>query len=144
LVKPLLLGLPITIVVIFIAVMLGKLGTAGKISAIILVCLYFMIANSGVAGLVTCIGERLPSPLDIGQPWRATLRGGVILELAYLLPILGWFGLLPLSMTIGCGASVIALFRNYFTSSRVTAPEQPQTSSAGSSGFRVPGSIGAE
>jgi hypothetical protein len=144
LVKPLMIGLPITVVTLIAAKVLGNFGTAGKISATILVCFYLMIANSGVAGLVTCIGERLPSPFDTGQPWRATLRGGVVLELAYLLPILGWFGILPLSITIGCGASVTALFRNFFTSSRVAVHEEPQAAGAGQSGFSVTGSIGAE
>jgi hypothetical protein len=144
LVKPLMLGLPITIVMIIAAKVLGSFGTAGKIGATILVCFYLIIANSGVAGLVTCIGERLPSPSDIGQPWRSTLRGGIVLELAYLLPILGWFVILPLSVTIGCGASLIALFRGFFTSSRVTVREHSQAAGAVPPNFRATGSIGVE
>jgi hypothetical protein len=66
-------------------------------------------AHAGVAGLATAIGHRLTSPVDDERPWRSTLRGGVVLELTYLLPILGWFGILPLSIIIGSGAATLAL-----------------------------------
>jgi hypothetical protein len=137
LIKPFLAGLPITIAMVIAAVMLTNLGTAGKIIATALVCFYLMIANSGVAGLATSIGERLASASDDGQAWRATLRGGVVLELAFLPPILGWFGILPLSMTIGCGASVLALFSKRFVSSQAALP----TVDAEQTSFRVTGSL---
>ncbi len=113
LIKPLLLGLPITVVIIFISVILGKLGPAGKIGAIALVCIFLMSAGTGVSGLVTCIGGRLASDSDAGRTWRATLRGGIVLELSYLLPILGWFIVLPVSFMIGCGANLIASLSSY-------------------------------
>ena len=55
------------------------------------------------------IGERLASPADAARPWKATLRGGIVLELSYLLPVLGWFVILPLSIIIGCGAATLSL-----------------------------------
>jgi hypothetical protein len=67
-------------------------------------CLYQLQANIGVAGLATTIGRRLPSPTDQLSPWRATLRGGIALELTYLLPFLGWFIVLPAATIIGTGA----------------------------------------
>ena len=42
-------------------------------------------------------------------PWRSTLRGGVVLELTYLLPFLGWFVILPASIIIGSGAANLGL-----------------------------------
>jgi len=119
LIKPFLAGLPLTAVMIFSAAVLGNLGPAGKIAAVAMVCLYLMIANSGVAGLVTVVGERLASGnIDSPQPWRATLRGGVVLGLASLLPILGWFVILPVALIIGCGANLLSLLRA-FAGSRV-------------------------
>jgi hypothetical protein len=85
------------------------------------------------------IGERLASSIDIGQPWRATLRGGVAMELAYLLPILGWFVILPVTMTIGCGASLIALFRNFVARSVATLPQPANTSSVNTAEFTTVG-----
>src|SRR5262245_58087145 len=121
LIKPFLAGLPGAAVMIFAAAVLGNFGPAGKIAAVATVCLYLMIANCGVAGLVTVVGERMAGPSgNIGpqQPWRATLRGGVALGLASLLPILGWFVILPVAMIIGCGANLLSLLRT-FAASRV-------------------------
>jgi hypothetical protein len=131
LLKPFLAGLPLTVAIILVGAALSNLGPLGKIAAATIICFYLMIANCGVAGLATMIGERLASPTDARhsaqEPWRATLRGGVAMELAYLLPILGWFLLLPVSITIGCGASLIALFRSLIIRSAAQLPN-PTTS----------------
>jgi len=111
LIKPFIAGLPVTMAMIFVAAVLSKFGSGGKIAAAAAVCLYLMIANCGVAGLVTVVGARLGWPVDSEQPWRVTLRGGVALMLASLLPILGWFVILPASVIIGCGANLISLWR---------------------------------
>jgi hypothetical protein len=115
LIKPFLAGASLTAVMIFAAAVLGK------IAAVATGCLYLMIANCGVAGLVTVVGERLAGhsgDVDFQQPWRATLRGGVALGLASLLPILGWFVILPAAVIIGCGANLLSLLRA-LTASRV-------------------------
>ena len=112
LIKPFLTGLPLTAVMIFAAAVLGNFGPAGKIAAVATVCLYLIIANCGVAGLVTVVGERLAGPsgnIDPHQPWRATLCGGVALGLVSLLLILGWFVILLVVMIIGCGANLFLL-----------------------------------
>ena len=107
-----LVGLPITAVMIFLTtIFFNVLGPIGKIAGVALICLYLLYAHTGVAGLATSIGQRLSSPVDEARPWRATLRGGVVLEVAYLLPVLGWFGILPASIIIGCGAATLALSR---------------------------------
>jgi len=105
-----LVGALITVVMVLLTIMIFKVpASVGKIAGIALVCLYMVHANAGVAGLATAIGRRLTSPVDEERPWRSTLRGGVVLELTYLLPILGWFGLLPLSIIIGSGAATLTL-----------------------------------
>jgi hypothetical protein len=105
-----LVGLPITLVMIVLTrILFSVLGPAGKIAAVGVVCLYMLQAHTGVSGLATAIGQTLFSPLDEQRPWRATLRGGVVLELTYLLPILGWFVILPASIIIGSGAATLAL-----------------------------------
>jgi hypothetical protein len=121
LIKPFLAGLPGAAAMIFVAAVLGNFGPAGKIAAVATVCLFLMIANCGVAGLVTVVGGRLAEPSgNIGsqQPWRATLRGGVALGLASLLPILGWFVILPAAVIIGCGANLLSML-GAFAESRV-------------------------
>ena len=111
LIKPFLAGIPVTGVVLLIAVaMKNVFAGLGNIGAGALVCLYVVYASAGVAGLTTTIGRRLKSPPDAEQPWRATLRGSIVLVLTYLLPILGWFVILPASMIIGAGAVTMSLF----------------------------------
>jgi hypothetical protein len=102
-------GIPLTLVMMVLSRVLFALGPAGKIAAVAVVCAYMLQAHTGVSGLVTAIGRRLPSPLDECSPWRTTLRGGIALELTYLLPILGWFVVLPASIIIGTGAINIGL-----------------------------------
>jgi hypothetical protein len=132
LIKPFLAGLPLTVVMLFIAAVLGNFGPAGKIAAVAMVCLYLMIANCGVAGLVTVVGERLAEPsgnFDSQPPWRATLRGSIVLGLASLWPILGWFVILPVAMITGCGANLLSLLQA-FAGSRVRAEEALVSSAA--------------
>lgn len=124
LLKPFLLGLPLTCAVILAAVIIGKAGSPGAITATALVCFYLVFAQCGVAGLATKIGMTLGSSKDQRQPWRATLRGGIALELAWLLPILGWFLLLPVATTIGSGALLLALWRKRLAA-KTTQPAAP-------------------
>lgn len=135
--KAFLAGLLPTVLVIVAAATLSKLGPPGIIAAIIVVCLYLMIANCGVAGLAMAIGERLDSLSDDAPAWRVILRGGVAMELAYLLPILGWFGLLPISMTIGCGASLIAMLRNFIARSAAKLPQTANPINATTNDFNT-------
>jgi hypothetical protein len=103
-------GLPITIMMVAAtSILFNVLGPVGKIAGVAVVSLYMLQAHAGVSGLVTSIGRRLATPLDEQLQWRATLRGGVVLELAYLLPILGWFLILPASIVIGSGAANLVL-----------------------------------
>ena len=108
--KPFLVGLPVTLGALILA-FAAKLmaGPLASIWAGAIICLYLMQASVGVAGLVTCIGERLASPTDNGRVWRTTVRGSIVLVLTYLLPILGWFVIIPASFIIGSGSATLSL-----------------------------------
>jgi hypothetical protein len=67
-----------------------------------------LVCMVGSAGLVLRIGAGLPSPVDAAQPWRRSLRGGLVLGLAFVMPLLGWFVLLPWTLASGLGAFVLA------------------------------------
>lgn len=60
----------------------------------------------GSAGLAQHVGRRLPAPVDGDQPWRAVLRGGGVVMLTMILPLLGWFILMPAMIASGIGATV--------------------------------------
>lgn len=130
LIKPFFAGVPITLAMIFMAGFLNNIpGAFGNVSAIGTVCLYILFSSTGVSGFATSIGRRLASPVDTEKSWMATLRGGIVLELSYLLPVLGWFVILPASITIGCGAAALARFKREPKTSLVSVP--PHTASLG-------------
>jgi len=124
LLKPFFIGLPLAVVVVVLTGILSKLPQpAGGISTILFLSLFFIYAHTGVAALATTLGERLPSPKDKDYPWNATVRGGVVLELSFLLPFIGWFVILPVSLIIGAGLTTRALIANFRR--RKLKPEQP-------------------
>jgi hypothetical protein len=136
--KPFLVGIPITALTVFVVALISKLpGSLGGISAVATVCLFITYASTGVTGLATVIGERLPSPADTRCPWKATIRGGVVLELSYLLPILGWFLLLPASIIIGAGATTRTIIK------WKRKPHHAKNADTGASDLMIDGPIGA-
>jgi hypothetical protein len=110
LVKPFFIGLPIAILAVITVAILSKLPQpAAAISIIGYICLLLIYAHIGVTAIASILGERLPSPADKDRPWNATVRGGIVLELSYLLPVIGWFVILPISLIIGAGLTTRAL-----------------------------------
>jgi hypothetical protein len=61
---------------------------------------------AGMAAVATRIGEGLASPRDAGREWMATLRGGIVLTLASLLPVVGWFLVFPVAVAAGAGVAL--------------------------------------
>jgi hypothetical protein len=108
--KCFLVGVPVTLVGAFFAAVVSRAGTFGQLSAFAVALLYVVYANVGVAGFVTHIGRRMSSPVDADRPWKATVRGGIALELAWLIPVLGWLGLLPITLIVGAGAMTLSFF----------------------------------
>jgi len=66
-----------------------------------------LLALVGSAGLADRIGAGLRSPVDRQQPWRRVLRGGAVLALLFLVPLLGWFAVFPLTLASGLGAMLL-------------------------------------
>jgi uncharacterized membrane protein len=127
LVIPFLAGLvPTAIALVMAAVLANAAGKLGGLLAISLVCTYVTFASVGVAGLATRVGLRLGSSIDASQPWRATLRGAIVLVLAFLAPVLGWFVLLPAATIVGAGAATLGLLRSR-KPAEVPAPQFPQS-----------------
>ena len=65
----------------------------------------------GSAGLSAMIGTRLHTPNDARQPWRRVLRGGVVLAITFLFPLVGWFLVMPLTLVSGLGAAVMSMWQ---------------------------------
>jgi hypothetical protein len=81
----------------------------GKALGFVLLVAWFLIAGVGFASFSALIGERLPGRDDEGRPWRPLLRGAACLELSFLFPLLGWFGVLPIAAAAATGAAALAL-----------------------------------
>lgn len=112
LVAPFAVGFPLTGVVMLVAAVCSNIaGRPGVLLAGGVLSVFLLFALTGIAGLATTIGERLETSSDAGQPWRAVLRGAIVLALSGLMPILGWFVVLPVALVIGAGASTLAAFR---------------------------------
>ena len=69
------------------------------------------LALAGSAGLALRIGAGLALPGDELAPWRRVLRGGTVLALTFLLPVVGWFIVAPFALVSGVGAALLAMRR---------------------------------
>ena len=107
---PFFIGLPIAVVSVITVIVLSKLPQPfAAIGIIGFICLTLIYAHVGVSAIASVLGDRLPSPADAGKPWNATVRGGIVLELSYLLPVIGWFVILPVSLIVGAGLTTRSL-----------------------------------
>ncbi len=124
--KALALGVPLGVFgfAVSLALLAAPNGLAKILGAAGLIGL-FGCAFAGASGLCWLIGERLPSVRDQEQAWRPVLRGGMILELSFLLPFLGWLVLLPLSLMFGLGCWLLAWFPAPAERPRGLPPEIP-------------------
>lgn len=130
--KSFLIGVPVTAVAVFIVIVVGKLPASfGQIGGVLAFSALLLFAQIGVAGIATHIGNRLPSPVDKEKPWRVTLRGGIILALTYLLPLLGWFLIIPVSVITGAGSAT----RAFWPKKKPTRSTQVESGSTGSAGI---------
>jgi hypothetical protein len=80
-----------------------------KLLGLAIALLPLLIALFGSAGLALRIGQGLPSARDEGEPWRRMLRGSVVLALSFVLPFIGWFGLMPFAFLGGFGVFLLRL-----------------------------------
>lgn len=97
----------------FIGLAFGSAG-AGLLAVIILVIL-FGLYGLGLAGMALLVGQRL-RPGDV-QPVRQILAGSLTLEMAAIVPFVGWFGVPVIALT-GLGGLIIA----FVTRKRKPAP----------------------
>jgi hypothetical protein len=84
-------------------------------AVLLLVILTGLMGSAGVAALV---GTGLGGTDDERTGWRRTWRGGLVLGLTFILPLIGWLLILPGTLIMGIGA-IAASFRR----TRATLPE---------------------
>lgn len=84
------------------------LGGLGQVLMLVTGAGLFLLAVTGMAGLMLRIAERADR---YGGSWRARRRAATVLALSWLLPVAGTFVLLPVCLLTGAGAAVLSLRR---------------------------------
>jgi hypothetical protein len=79
-----------------------------KITALSLVMLPLLAALFGSAGWAQRVGAGLKSTRDESEPWRRVLRGGIVVGIAFVLPFIGTFVMIPFVFLSGFGAFLAA------------------------------------
>lgn len=98
-----------------------------KLIGTILVSALLLTGLLGSAGLARRIGIQLASATDAQYPWRRVLRGGTVLSITFVLPVIGWFVVLPLTLASGVGAVILS--RVGRTETTTVAPAMPAPAS---------------
>ncbi|MDB6129531.1 MAG: hypothetical protein JWM04_638 [Verrucomicrobiales bacterium] len=81
-----------------------------------------MLGLIGSAGLTLRIGNGMAVPGDETQPWRRVLRGGILLSLSFLLPVIGWVILPVWCLISGFGVFITCVRESKSTRSAVVSP----------------------
>ena len=104
------LGVAAAAVVALVAGLLTKIGHGAQIPGGAIIGVAAVLALAGSAGLARRIGTGLLNPIDKEQPWRRTLRGGIVLGTLLLIPLFNLIPGVPLLVT-GLGASILSFSR---------------------------------
>jgi hypothetical protein len=133
-IKSFFVGLPLTalVVVAFGALANDKQGPLGLVGWIMM-GVFVLFSSIGVSGIASMIGERLGGNIASPPPWRETVRGGAVLVLSFLFPIVGWFVVMPICFVVGCGATIRAVFREWKCSRQEKAKKRTAASLAAQS-----------
>ena len=115
------LGLALVVPLLLIGALVAQIGHP-LLNFIMLLVLTVpaLLALLGSGGLALRVGKGLASANDAGQPWRRVLRGGIVLALVFLLPIIGWLVVMPWALVSGVGTALMAM--------RAQRPTAPLTS----------------
>ena len=118
--------MPAAVAVPLVALGLGlssKAPNGGlKLLGLFLALIPLLIGLFGSAGLALLIGRGLPSMRDESEPWRRTMRGSVVLALSFVLPVIGWFGLMPFAFLTGFGVFLMTAFRRQTAAAPALVP----------------------
>jgi hypothetical protein len=115
------IGLPAT----FVAVAAMDTGPGGQFIGFVLASTLILAGLLGSTGLARHLGAQLHTEADANQPWRRVLRGGTVLAVACVLPVVGWFVVLPAILASGLGATVLVLVKRSKTVDTPDAPPEP-------------------
>jgi hypothetical protein len=83
-------------------------NTPGRIFGLALLIALGFFAVVGAAAIVRIAAERILSEGTAMPPFAALTRGAIVCVLAVLVPIFGWFVVLPVGLCISVGGGIAA------------------------------------
>jgi hypothetical protein len=108
--RALLIGLAITIPAAIAGIaMLRAASPTLKFAGATVLLLLILFGLMGSAGLAAQAGIGLGAYPDQPACWRRVWRGGLVLGLTFILPLIGWLLILPGSLILGIGAALRSL-----------------------------------
>ncbi len=87
-------------------VLLNMPSGAFKFAGAVAGCTWVLAGLIGGAGIAQHIGRGRDGTAE----WIQTVRGGLFISLTWILPLVGWLGVLPLTLATGVGCLVLGLF----------------------------------
>ncbi len=105
---PIVIGLVISVPWVLAAILLIQQVPAGaKFVGAVLGCLWILSGLIGGAGIAQHVGG---GDIAAGRAtWVQTFRGGLFISLTWVLPLVGWLVMLPLTMSAGIGCLVLGI-----------------------------------
>ena len=120
---PIVVGLVISVPwVLFAIVMLQQAPAVAKFVGAAAGCLWVLSGLIGGAGIAQHVGR---SGGGDSHTWVHTVRGGLFIVLTWILPLVGWLVMLPLTMAAGVGCLVLGLFSGRRSVDTTATPEEP-------------------
>jgi len=109
---PALIGVAISTPWVIVSLaLLSAPAPALKLAGGIALALWLLLGLIGGAGIAQHIGRAPQGGGDLPAPsWTESIRGGLLLTLTWILPFVGWFAMLPLTLAAGIGCLVVGLF----------------------------------
>ncbi len=86
--------------------MIGSVNAVVKFAGAAMLSLWVLAGLFGGAAIARQIGEPNTSS---AAAWRPALRGGLLLSLTWILPVVGWLIALPLTLATGVGCLALGL-----------------------------------
>ena len=109
-----LIGLALAVPFVLVSIGIGKVAHPfAKMVGVAVISVPILYGLAGSAGLALRIGASLNSTIDETQPWRRVLRGSIVLSLTFLLPVIGWFIVMPWTLVSGLGAAFCGMYQKH-------------------------------
>jgi len=108
---PVLIGLLVSGPWVLAALVLLSLPAGGaKFLGVVIGCLWIFCGLVGGGAIAQHVGRPAQAGHGPDLSWLHSVRGGLLITLTWVLPFIGWMGMLPLTLASGVGCLITGLF----------------------------------